>query len=65
MDNKEIKKQLEKQVELLSELSQTVDLKVEERLAISAEVRAICYQLFEFQNVRWVHDEKADFWSAY
>lgn len=61
MTNEDIKKQLEKQLEILSELSQEKELSIADHLAISAEIRAVCNQLFEFQNVRWNLNQ--DMWS--
>lgn len=60
MSNEDIKKQLEKQLEILSELSQK-NIPVADHLAISAEIRAVCNLLFEFQNVRW--NQNQDIWS--
>lgn len=61
MSNDEIKKQLEKQLEILSELSQEKELSIADHLAISAEIRAVCNLLFEFQNVRW--NQGQNIWS--
>lgn len=51
MTNEEVRKQLEKQLQLLSELSEKEDLPISDRLAISAEIRAICRQVFDWLNL--------------
>lgn len=63
MSNDEIRKQLEKQLQLLSKLSEKEDLTIADRLAISAEIRAICRQVFEWQNVRWAKSKELVCWS--
>lgn len=63
MSNDEVRKQLEKQLQLLSKLSEKEDLTIADRLAISAEIRAICRQVFEWQNVRWAKSKELVCWS--
>lgn len=63
MTNEEIRKQLEKQLQLLSELSDKKDLTIADRLAISAEIRAICRQVFDWQNVRWAKSKELVCWT--
>lgn len=63
MSNDEIRKQLEKLLQLLSKLSEKEDLTIADRLAISAEIRAICRQVFEWQNVRWAKSKELVCWS--
>lgn len=62
MSNDEIRKQLEKQLQLLSKLSEKEELTIADRLAISAEIRAICRQVFEWQNVRWAKSKELVCW---
>jgi hypothetical protein len=61
MTNEEIRKQLEKQLQLLSELSEKEELTIADRLAISAEIRAICRQVFEWTNAVYRSDDSTDY----
>lgn len=63
MTNDEIRKQLEKQLQLLSELSEKEDLTLADRLALSAEIRAICRQVFDWLNTNWRSVEDFDNWK--
>lgn len=61
MTNEEIRKQLEKQLQLLSELSEKEDLALADRLALSAEIRAICQLIFAWASSVCRSDNSTDY----